>query len=136
MLSKDFARMSPLPTIPPVHPSLFLSLHSHLDEVSQSALMLRVSSQVGFINASEPNPNVIPRARAAGAPSACTMSTCGQRSWLLLLLLLSAAAVLPTSGDCPKSCVCNGPSEVHCTFRYLSAIPDHIRPAVERVNLG
>ncbi|XP_077955070.1 immunoglobulin superfamily member 10 isoform X2 [Gasterosteus aculeatus] len=64
------------------------------------------------------------------------MSTCGQRSWLLLLLLLSAAAVLPTSGDCPKSCVCNGPSEVHCTFRYLSAIPDHIRPAVERVNLG
>ncbi|XP_034404797.1 immunoglobulin superfamily member 10 [Cyclopterus lumpus] len=68
------------------------------------------------------------------------MSACGccapcQRRWLLKALLF-LAAVLPTSGDCPKSCVCNVPTEVHCTFRYLTAIPDHIQPAVERINLG
>ncbi|KAL3057469.1 hypothetical protein OYC64_007858 [Pagothenia borchgrevinki] len=54
----------------------------------------------------------------------------------LLRALLFLAAVLPTSGDCPKSCACNVPTEVHCTFRYLTAIPDHIQPAVERINLG
>ncbi|XP_022624703.1 immunoglobulin superfamily member 10 [Seriola dumerili] len=55
--------------------------------------------------------------------------------WLLKALLV-LAAVLPTSGDCPKSCACYVPTEVHCTFRYLTAIPDHIQPAVERINLG
>ncbi|XP_067451016.1 immunoglobulin superfamily member 10 [Thunnus thynnus] len=55
---------------------------------------------------------------------------------LLLRTLLFLAAVLPTSGDCPKSCACYVPTEVHCTFRYLTAIPDHIQPAVERINLG
>ncbi|KAI9538737.1 hypothetical protein NQZ68_012390 [Dissostichus eleginoides] len=54
----------------------------------------------------------------------------------LLRALFFLAAVLPTSGDCPKSCACNVPTEVHCTFRYLTAIPDHIQPAVERINLG
>ncbi|KAK9520966.1 hypothetical protein VZT92_020819 [Zoarces viviparus] len=68
------------------------------------------------------------------------MSACGcgapyQGRWLLKALLF-LAAVLPTSGDCPKSCVCNVPTEVHCTFRYLTAVPDHIQPAVERINLG
>ncbi|XP_068440248.1 immunoglobulin superfamily member 10 [Clinocottus analis] len=66
------------------------------------------------------------------------MCVCGapsQRRWLLQALLF-LAAVLPTSGDCPKSCVCNVPTEVHCTFRYLTAVPDHMQPAVERINLG
>ncbi|XP_068578772.1 immunoglobulin superfamily member 10 isoform X2 [Cebidichthys violaceus] len=67
--------------------------------------------------------------------SACGCSAPYQRRWLLKALLF-LAAVLPTSGDCPKSCVCNVPTEVHCTFRYLTAIPDHIQPAVERINLG
>uniref|UniRef100_A0A8D3BS04 Immunoglobulin superfamily, member 10 n=1 Tax=Scophthalmus maximus TaxID=52904 RepID=A0A8D3BS04_SCOMX len=57
--------------------------------------------------------------------------------WWLLKALMFLAAVLPTSGgDCPKSCVCYVPTEVHCTFRYLTAIPDHIQPAVEKINLG
>ncbi|TDH14829.1 hypothetical protein EPR50_G00024960 [Perca flavescens] len=68
------------------------------------------------------------------------MSVCGcSASYLwrwLLKALLFLAAVLPSSGDCPKSCACNVPTELHCTFRYLTAIPDHIQPAVERINLG
>ncbi|XP_029302563.1 LOW QUALITY PROTEIN: immunoglobulin superfamily member 10 [Cottoperca gobio] len=68
------------------------------------------------------------------------MSVCGcSASYLwrwLLKALLFLAAVQPTSGDCPKSCACHVPTEVHCTFRYLTAIPDHIQPAVERINLG
>uniref|UniRef100_A0A665U362 Immunoglobulin superfamily, member 10 n=1 Tax=Echeneis naucrates TaxID=173247 RepID=A0A665U362_ECHNA len=55
--------------------------------------------------------------------------------WLLKSLLV-LAAVLPASCDCPTSCACYVPTEVHCTFRYLTAIPDHIQPAVERINLG
>ncbi|XP_061918038.1 immunoglobulin superfamily member 10-like [Entelurus aequoreus] len=54
----------------------------------------------------------------------------------LLLLSIPLAAALPARGDCPPSCVCSAPSEVHCTFRYLNAVPDHIKPAVERINLG
>ncbi|XP_074498347.1 immunoglobulin superfamily member 10 [Sebastes fasciatus] len=67
--------------------------------------------------------------------SVCGCSTSYLRRWLLKTLLF-LAAVQPTSGDCPKSCVCHVPTEVHCTFRYLTAVPDHIQPAVERINLG
>ncbi|XP_008288209.1 immunoglobulin superfamily member 10 [Stegastes partitus] len=65
----------------------------------------------------------------------CACSASYLRRWLLEVLLF-LAAVLPSSADCPKSCVCYVPTEVHCTFRYLTAIPDHIQPAVERINLG
>ncbi|XP_038549642.1 immunoglobulin superfamily member 10 [Micropterus salmoides] len=67
--------------------------------------------------------------------SVCACSASYERRWLLRALLF-LAAVLPTSGDCPKSCACYVPTEVHCTFRYLTAIPDHIQPSVERINLG
>ncbi|XP_070826986.1 immunoglobulin superfamily member 10 [Chaetodon trifascialis] len=67
--------------------------------------------------------------------SVCACNALYLRRWLLKSLLF-LAAVLPTSGDCPKSCACHLPNEVHCTFRYLTAIPDHIQPAVERINLG
>uniref|UniRef100_A0A8C9ZSR3 Immunoglobulin superfamily member 10 n=1 Tax=Sander lucioperca TaxID=283035 RepID=A0A8C9ZSR3_SANLU len=49
---------------------------------------------------------------------------------------LPNTVLLGGSGDCPKSCACYVPTELHCTFRYLTAIPDHIQPAVERINLG
>lgn len=70
----------------------------------------------------------------------CTMRVCAcsasyLRRWLLEALLI-LAVVLSTNGDCPKPCACYVPTEVHCTFRYLTAIPDHIQPAVERINLG
>ncbi|XP_034460708.1 immunoglobulin superfamily member 10 [Hippoglossus hippoglossus] len=66
---------------------------------------------------------------------ACACGASYVPRWLLTALLF-LAAVLPTSGDCPKSCACHVPTEVHCTFRYLTAVPDHIQPAVERINLG
>ncbi|XP_015225789.1 PREDICTED: immunoglobulin superfamily member 10 [Cyprinodon variegatus] len=70
----------------------------------------------------------------------CIMSVCEcnvfyLRGWLLKALLLLAAMQL-SCADCPKSCVCNIPNEVHCTFKYLTAVPDHFPPAVERINLG
>ncbi|XP_073349665.1 immunoglobulin superfamily member 10 isoform X2 [Pagrus major] len=68
--------------------------------------------------------------------SVCACSASYLRRWLLTALLFLAAAAPPTSGDCPSSCACYVPTEVHCTFRYLTAIPDHIQPAVERINLG
>ncbi|XP_060098331.1 immunoglobulin superfamily member 10 [Heteronotia binoei] len=45
-------------------------------------------------------------------------------------------ATLPGSRACPKLCACYVPTEVHCTFRYLSTIPQHISQDVERINLG
>ncbi|XP_017547293.2 immunoglobulin superfamily member 10 [Pygocentrus nattereri] len=54
-------------------------------------------------------------------------------SLLALHLLLAEAR---WSGACPTSCACYVPTEVHCTFRYLSTMPREIQPAVERINLG
>ncbi|XP_032944137.1 immunoglobulin superfamily member 10 [Rhinolophus ferrumequinum] len=55
-------------------------------------------------------------------------------------LLVSFAVIClvapPGGGACPRRCACYLPTEVHCTFRYLSAVPDSIPPSVERINLG
>ncbi|KAM4742064.1 immunoglobulin superfamily member 10 [Anableps anableps] len=67
--------------------------------------------------------------------SVCDCSAFYLRGWLLGALLLLAAMQL-LGADCPRSCVCHIPTEVHCTFRYLTAVPDHFPPAVERLNLG
>ncbi|NXI64510.1 IGS10 protein, partial [Anseranas semipalmata] len=45
-------------------------------------------------------------------------------------------AALPSSIACPRLCACYVPTEVHCTFRYFTAVPPHIPPNVERINLG
>ncbi|KAJ8367831.1 hypothetical protein SKAU_G00078590 [Synaphobranchus kaupii] len=54
----------------------------------------------------------------------------------LLAFLCFLVQAIPTGSACPKSCACYVPTEVHCTFRYLVAIPGEIQPAVERMNLG
>ncbi|XP_035240144.1 immunoglobulin superfamily member 10 isoform X2 [Anguilla anguilla] len=59
---------------------------------------------------------------------------CLRRELLLFLCFLVQA--IPTGSACPKSCACYVPAEVHCTFRYLTAIPGAIQPTVERMNLG
>ncbi|XP_032842747.2 immunoglobulin superfamily member 10 [Tyto alba] len=59
----------------------------------------------------------------------------GRRGWLGTLLAVCLAA-LPGSSACPRLCACYGPTEVHCTFRYFTAVPPHIPPNVERINLG
>ncbi|CAL8334718.1 unnamed protein product [Boreogadus saida] len=57
------------------------------------------------------------------------------RRWLLLSMFV-LALMLPASSGCPKSCACYVPGEVHCTFRYLTAIPEQIQASVERINMG
>ncbi|XP_053168375.1 matrix-remodeling-associated protein 5 isoform X2 [Hemicordylus capensis] len=37
---------------------------------------------------------------------------------------------------CPHPCACYVPTEVHCTFRSLAAVPTRISKHVERINLG
>ncbi|XP_041849981.1 immunoglobulin superfamily member 10 [Melanotaenia boesemani] len=68
--------------------------------------------------------------------SVCACSASYLRRWLLRALFILAALQPLSAADCPKSCVCHAPAEVHCTFRYLTAIPDYFPPAVERINLG
>ncbi|KAF7219368.1 immunoglobulin superfamily member 10 [Nothobranchius furzeri] len=68
------------------------------------------------------------------------MSECGcsapyLRGWFLTALLLLTVVQL-SCAECPTSCVCHVPTEVHCTFRQLTAVPDHFPPAVEKINLG
>ncbi|KAM6961119.1 immunoglobulin superfamily member 10 [Aplochiton taeniatus] len=68
--------------------------------------------------------------------SVCAHSSSCLWQWLLRATVLVLATLLPGSSACPKSCACYVPSEVHCTFRYLTTIPSQIQPAVERINLG
>ncbi|XP_067157638.1 immunoglobulin superfamily member 10 [Apteryx mantelli] len=58
------------------------------------------------------------------------------KCWWLELLFSFCLAALPGSSACPRLCACYVPTEVHCTFRYFTAIPPHIPPNVERINLG
>ncbi|XP_021252413.1 immunoglobulin superfamily member 10 [Numida meleagris] len=61
------------------------------------------------------------------------------RCWLRPLLaacLAARLAALPAASACPRLCACYGPAEVHCTFRYFTAVPPRIAPDVERINLG
>uniref|UniRef100_A0A3B4AIW7 Ig-like domain-containing protein n=1 Tax=Periophthalmus magnuspinnatus TaxID=409849 RepID=A0A3B4AIW7_9GOBI len=55
---------------------------------------------------------------------------------LRTLLILLTACSTAEGGRCPKSCSCHVPNEVHCTFRYLTSVPEHIQPTVEKMNLG
>ncbi|XP_019516851.1 PREDICTED: immunoglobulin superfamily member 10 [Hipposideros armiger] len=57
--------------------------------------------------------------------------TCFLVSFAVICLLAT-----PGDGACPRRCACYVPTEVHCTFRYLTSIPDSIPPSVERINLG
>ncbi|CAO2613059.1 Immunoglobulin superfamily member 10 [Lemmus lemmus] len=55
---------------------------------------------------------------------------------LLTSLTVVCLVVTPGSRACPRRCACYVPTEVHCTFRYLTSIPDGIPDNVERINLG
>ncbi|XP_019482650.1 PREDICTED: matrix-remodeling-associated protein 5 [Hipposideros armiger] len=56
------------------------------------------------------------------------------RALSVVLILLWAHP--RTALACPHPCACYVPSEVHCTFRSLAAVPAGISPHVERINLG
>ncbi|XP_028361105.1 immunoglobulin superfamily member 10 [Phyllostomus discolor] len=55
---------------------------------------------------------------------------------LLVPFTVICLAATPGIRACPRRCACYMPTEVHCTFRYLTSIPDSIPPDVERINLG
>ncbi|XP_070262075.1 immunoglobulin superfamily member 10 [Myotis yumanensis] len=55
---------------------------------------------------------------------------------LLVSFAVICLVATPGGSACPRRCACYVPTEVHCTFRYLTAIPDSIPPNVERINLG
>ncbi|XP_030072225.1 immunoglobulin superfamily member 10 [Microcaecilia unicolor] len=60
-----------------------------------------------------------------------------RRPCLFWVFLQFCLAALPSfCRACPKPCACYFPTEVHCTFRYLKAIPGQIPSDVERINLG
>uniref|UniRef100_A0A8D2B1F2 Immunoglobulin superfamily member 10 n=1 Tax=Sciurus vulgaris TaxID=55149 RepID=A0A8D2B1F2_SCIVU len=56
----------------------------------------------------------------------------------VLLVPFTGVLLVATPGSraCPRRCACYVSTEVHCTFRYLTSIPDSIPPNVERINLG
>ncbi|NXS37123.1 MXRA5 protein, partial [Pomatostomus ruficeps] len=54
---------------------------------------------------------------------------------LSVVLMLGLGLPLGTLG-CPQPCACYVPTEVHCTFRSLAAVPARIPKHVERINFG
>uniref|UniRef100_UPI00398F37BC immunoglobulin superfamily member 10 n=1 Tax=Pristiophorus japonicus TaxID=55135 RepID=UPI00398F37BC len=56
--------------------------------------------------------------------------------WSLLGILAAFACCWRACLACPKPCACYVPTEVHCTFRYLSTVPESIQADVARINLG
>lgn len=66
------------------------------------------------------------RMRVKGGGTPCSLVACA------VVCLVAARA----GSACPRRCACYVPAEVHCTFRYLTSIPDGIPPDVERINLG
>ncbi|XP_058406905.1 immunoglobulin superfamily member 10 [Diceros bicornis minor] len=54
----------------------------------------------------------------------------------LVYFAVTCLVAAPGGGACPRRCACYVPAEVHCTFRYLTSIPDSLPPNVERINLG
>uniref|UniRef100_A0A8C5T7V5 Matrix remodeling associated 5 n=1 Tax=Malurus cyaneus samueli TaxID=2593467 RepID=A0A8C5T7V5_9PASS len=54
---------------------------------------------------------------------------------LSVVLMLALGLPLGALG-CPQPCACYLPTEVHCTFRSLAAVPARIAKHVERINFG
>lgn len=51
-------------------------------------------------------------------------------------LLAACLATLPAISACPRPCACHGSAELHCTFRYFTAVPPRIPRDAQRINLG
>ncbi|NXM66351.1 MXRA5 protein, partial [Serilophus lunatus] len=54
----------------------------------------------------------------------------------LSLVLMLGLGLPPGALGCPPPCACYLPTEVHCTFRSLAAVPARIAKHVERINFG
>ncbi|NXK86083.1 MXRA5 protein, partial [Formicarius rufipectus] len=54
----------------------------------------------------------------------------------LSVVLMLGLGLPPGTLGCPQPCACYVPTEVHCTFRSLAAVPARIAKHVERINFG
>ncbi|NXE21346.1 MXRA5 protein, partial [Ardeotis kori] len=54
----------------------------------------------------------------------------------LSVVLILGLGPPPGALGCPRPCACYLPTEVHCTFRSLAAVPARISKHVERINFG
>lgn len=54
----------------------------------------------------------------------------------LSVVLILGLGLPPGALGCPQPCACYLPTEVHCTFRSLAAVPARISKHVERINFG
>ncbi|NXF08369.1 MXRA5 protein, partial [Smithornis capensis] len=54
----------------------------------------------------------------------------------LSVVLMLGLGLQPGALGCPPPCACYLPTEVHCTFRSLAAVPARIAKHVERINFG
>ncbi|NXU51059.1 MXRA5 protein, partial [Turnix velox] len=54
----------------------------------------------------------------------------------LSVVLMVGLGLSPAALACPQPCACYLPTEVHCTFRSLAAVPARISKHVERINFG
>ncbi|KAM6420905.1 matrix-remodeling-associated protein 5 isoform 2-T2 [Pluvialis apricaria] len=54
----------------------------------------------------------------------------------LSVVLMLGPGLPPGALGCPQPCACYLPTEVHCTFRSLAAVPARISKHVERINFG
>ncbi|NXG77658.1 MXRA5 protein, partial [Baryphthengus martii] len=54
----------------------------------------------------------------------------------LSVVLIVGLGLPPGAQGCPQPCACYLPTEVHCTFRSLAAVPARISKHVERINFG
>ncbi|NXX59220.1 MXRA5 protein, partial [Scopus umbretta] len=54
----------------------------------------------------------------------------------LSVVLMLGLGLPPGTRACPHPCACYLPTEVHCTFRSLAAVPARIAKDVERINFG
>ncbi|NWX48376.1 MXRA5 protein, partial [Steatornis caripensis] len=54
----------------------------------------------------------------------------------LSVVLILGLGLPPAALACPRPCACYLPTEVHCTFRSLAAVPARMSKHVERINFG
>ncbi|NWV14374.1 MXRA5 protein, partial [Ptilonorhynchus violaceus] len=60
----------------------------------------------------------------------------GMAAGALSVVLMLGLGLPPGALSCPQPCACYLPTEVHCTFRSLAAVPARIARHVERINFG
>lgn len=104
-----------------------VKLFSKDDKIIVSSLFLPLPSSHPFVSPGRPR-----RSHSRGGDTMGARAAAGALSVVLILGL----GLSPTALACPQPCACYLPTEVHCTFRSLAAVPARISKHVERINFG